>query len=56
MPMHRFTRRKFLRTLAFSGATAWAASRLGLLTDRSLGTSPMISQGGALDLALTAQA
>ena len=54
--MSRFTRRKFLRTLAFSGTTAWAASRLGLLTNSGLAASPMTSQGGVLDLPLTAQA
>ncbi len=54
--MNRFTRRKFLRTLAFSGTTAWAASRLGFLTNSSLAASPMTSQGGVLDLPLTAQA
>jgi len=54
--MHRFTRRNFLRTLALSGATAWTASRLGLLTNRSLATSPLIrSQDGALEFALTAE-
>jgi hypothetical protein len=46
--MNRFTRRKFLRTLAFSGTTAWAASRLGFLTNSSLAASPMTSQGGVL--------
>jgi len=54
--MNRFTRRKFLRTLALSGTTAWAASRLGLLTNSSLAAGPMTSQGGVLDLALKAQA
>ena len=54
--MNRFTRRKFLRTLAFSGTTAWAASRLGLLTNSSLAASPMTSQGGVLDIPMTAQA
>ena len=54
--MNRFTRRKFLRTLAFSGTTAWAASHLGFLTNSSLATSPMTSQGGVLNLSLTAQA
>jgi len=53
--MNRFTRRKFLRTLAFSGTTAWAASRLGLLTNSGLAASPMTSQGGVLNLSLTAQ-
>ena len=37
--MNRFTRRKFLRTLAFSGTTALAASRLGLLTNSGLAAS-----------------
>jgi hypothetical protein len=36
--MNRFTRRKFLRTLALSGTTVWAASRLGFLTKSSLAT------------------
>ena len=53
--MNRFTRRKFLRTLAFSGTTAWAASRLGLLTNSGLAASPMTNQGGVLNLSLTAQ-
>jgi len=54
--MNRFTRRKFLRTLAFSGTTAWAASRLGFLSKSGLAAGPMTSQGGVLDLPLTAQA
>jgi FtsP/CotA-like multicopper oxidase with cupredoxin domain len=54
--MNRFTRRKFLRTLALSGTTAWAASHLGFLTKSSMARSPMTSQGGALDLSLMAQA
>jgi FtsP/CotA-like multicopper oxidase with cupredoxin domain len=49
------TRRKFLRTLAASGTTAWATSRLGFLSNRGLAASPMTSQGGMLDLPLTAQ-
>jgi len=54
--MNRFTRRKFLRALTLSGTTAWAASRLVLLTNSSLAASPMTNQGGVLDLPLTAQA
>ena len=53
--MNRFTRRKFLRTLALSGTTAWAASRLGFLTNSGLAASPITSKGGVLDLPLTAR-
>ena len=53
--MNLCTRRKFLRTLAVSGTIAWAASRSELLTDNSLAASRMTSQGGVLDLSLTAQ-
>lgn len=53
--MNLCTRRKFLRALAVSGTTAWAASRLGFLTDKSLAASRMRSQEGVLDLSLTAQ-
>ena len=50
------TRRKFLRTLTVAGTTAWAASRIGFVSGSSLVLRPMASQGGALDLSLTAQA
>jgi FtsP/CotA-like multicopper oxidase with cupredoxin domain len=53
--MNVSTRRKFLRTLAFSGTTTWAASRFGFLTKSGLAASPMTSQGGVLDFSLTAQ-
>src|SRR6516165_1421338 len=53
--MNLYTRRKFLRTIAVSGTTAWAASRLGLLSDSGLTAGLMTSQGGMLDLSLRAQ-
>ena len=53
--MNLYTRRRFLRTLAVSGATAWAGSQLGFLTDDSPAASLMRSQGGVLDLSLTAK-
>ena len=52
--MNRLTRRKFLRTVAISGATAWA-SRLGLRVNRSLAANPMISRDGGLELSLATQ-
>jgi hypothetical protein len=49
------TRRKFLRTLAVSGTTVLAVSRLGLLGDSGLAVGPITSQDGVLDLSLMAQ-
>ena len=54
--MNPSTRRRFLRTITVAGATAWTASRVGFLTGSSLAPRPMTSQGGVLDLSLTAQA
>jgi hypothetical protein len=48
--MSRLTRRKFLRTLALSGTTACAASRLGLRINSCLATNPMSSVEGGLEL------
>jgi len=53
--MNLYTRRSFLRTLAVSGTTAWAASQLRLLSDDSPAAGLMRSQGGVLDLSLTAR-
>src|SRR5215472_1791728 len=54
--MNPCTRRRFLRTITVAGATAWAASRGGFLSGSSSAPRPMASQGGVLDVSLTAQA
>jgi hypothetical protein len=48
--MSRFTRREFLRALAFSGTTALAASRSGLLTNSGLAANPTTSRDGVLEV------
>src|SRR5215469_7054542 len=53
--MNRFTRRRFLRNVALSGTTAWAASRLGLLINTDLAANSTVSRDGLLELSLTAQ-
>jgi len=54
--MNLYTRRELLRFLAVSGATGWAASHLGFLINDGRAASPLMSQGGALDFSLAAQA
>jgi FtsP/CotA-like multicopper oxidase with cupredoxin domain len=54
--MNLCTRRKFLRTLAIAGTTALAGSQVRFLSGRGLTPRLVTSQGGVLDLSLTAQA
>jgi FtsP/CotA-like multicopper oxidase with cupredoxin domain len=54
-PMSLLSRRKFLRNLALSGATAWAASRLGFPFKDAVAANTIISRDGVLELSLTAQ-
>ena len=54
--MNLYTRREFVRLLAVSGTTGWAVSHLGFLINDGRAASPLMSQGGALDFSLAAQA
>jgi len=54
--MNLYTRRRALRLLVASGSGAFAASHLGLLADQGRAANLQISQAGALDFSLVAEA